>query len=176
MSAGKTSADRFQHFTLTIFPLLGEPMIPLLEIIASPESMEESWNMLCLHPILRLWWSKYLFGMKCLDVIPSDERSILRLQFHWMPRNYLDPETQVKPPYDSLVREMFQFVGLPTRDEGVSFTEEQRELFSQLKTGQTFEVLVEKEDAEKMKMALDFQWAVTRLAAISGYNTKLLGL
>ncbi|KAL7943756.1 hypothetical protein V8C42DRAFT_328365 [Trichoderma barbatum] len=54
-------------------------------------------------------------------------------------------------------------------DDGIGIVADvQRDSFHELETGQTFEILVDTEDAIKMKSALDLQWAVVRLSAMSG--------
>ncbi|KAL5083507.1 hypothetical protein Trisim1_001382 [Trichoderma cf. simile WF8] len=62
--------------------------------------------------------------------------------------------------------EMLQTVTL--QHGGAIVADVQRDSFHELETGQTFEIVVDNEDAIKMKEAFDVQWAVVRLAALSG--------
>ncbi|KAL7931923.1 hypothetical protein V8C35DRAFT_282256 [Trichoderma chlorosporum] len=130
------------------------------------DSLDKSWNMICLHPTLRRWWSKQLFGLKCLGLINNGASTQVQIQFYWMPRNGLKPYDLVQPPYDNAVTEMLQTVVTPNNHEIIA--DVQRDSFHQLETGHTFEIVVETEDAVKMKAAFDLQWAIVRLAAISG--------
>lgn len=128
-------------------------------------SLDKSWNMLCLHPTLHMWWSKCLFGIKCIGILPSDdEHSTVQIQFHWMPRNGFKPHQLIEPPYDNAISAMLQTIA----DDGGIIADVRRDSFHELETGQTFEILVGNEDAVKMKLVLDLQWAAVRLAAISG--------
>ncbi|KKP01869.1 hypothetical protein THAR02_06034 [Trichoderma harzianum] len=131
-------------------------------------SLDKSWNMICLHPTLQTWWSQGLFGLKCLGLIPQgDGRSTrVQIQFYWMPRNGINPHDLVKPPYETAINEMLQTVTL--QHGGGIVADVQRDSFHELETGQTFEIVVDNEDAIKMKEAFDVQWAVVRLAALSG--------
>ncbi|KAL7938103.1 hypothetical protein V8C35DRAFT_141055 [Trichoderma chlorosporum] len=138
-------------------------------------SLDKSWNMVCLHPTLHRWWSKHLFGLKCLGLVPNGDGKSTRvqIQFYWMPRNGIKPNDPAKPPYDKAMDEMLQTVATE-RDRGI-VKDVQRDSFHELETGQTFEIVVDNVDAIKMKAALDLQWAVIRLAAMSG-AAGVLGL
>lgn len=83
-----------------------------------------------------------------------------------MPRNGIKPHDLVKPPYETAINEMLQTVRL--QHGGGIAAVVQRDSFHELETGQTFEIVVDNEDAIKMKEAFDVQWAVVRLAALSG--------
>lgn len=134
----------------------------------APGSSDKSWNMLCLHPLLHSFWGKCLFAIKCLGIIPSDNKhSIVRLQFHWMPRHNHKQNDLVKPPYKDAVEEMIQNL-TDKQDTIPGFSVFKDSSARELETGETFDILLEKEDAEKMKVVLDVQWAVVRLSAFSG--------
>ncbi|KAL6789770.1 hypothetical protein J3E68DRAFT_412329 [Trichoderma sp. SZMC 28012] len=125
----------------------------------TPNTFEESWNMICLHPLLRMWWSECLFGLKCLGVDSNGEHSTVKIQFHWMPMNSVRPHQLVEPPYDKATSAMLESMA----------SDVQEGYFHGLKSGQIFEIqLPSEEDAEKMKAALDVQWVAVRLAALSG--------
>ncbi|PTB49664.1 hypothetical protein M431DRAFT_126057 [Trichoderma harzianum CBS 226.95] len=125
----------------------------------TPNTFEESWNMICLHPLLRMWWSECLFGLKCLGVDSNGEHFTVKIQFHWMPMNSVRPHQLVEPPYDKATSAMLESMA----------SDVQEGYFHGLKSGQIFEIqLPSEEDAEKMKAALDVQWVAVRLAALSG--------
>ncbi|KAL7810145.1 hypothetical protein V8C26DRAFT_410542 [Trichoderma gracile] len=133
-------------------------------------SSDKSWNMLSLSPTLHTWWAKALFGIKCLGFTHYDDKpSEVKLQFHWMPSHSHKPRDCITPPYQGFIQGLreSQAIGEPANAEIIA--EARRDSLRELETGHTFEVLVDnKEDAENMKMALDVQWAVVRLQAISG--------
>ncbi|UKZ82269.1 hypothetical protein TrVFT333_010054 [Trichoderma virens FT-333] len=128
---------------------------------------DKVWNMLCLHPTLRQWWEKCLFGLKCLRIIPSPKnggKCTIQLQFHWMPRNGLDPQVYAQPDRDTFEK-MLQIMSPQEED----LTTELRNPCSQrLKTGNVFSLIMPEEDATKMKGMIDIQWANVKLATISG--------
>lgn len=123
-------------------------------------AFRKSWNMLCLHPTLCMWWSECLFGLKYLDMATNDDGStVIQIQFNWMPRNKIIANRVAEPPYDSTIDAMLQ----------TTVSDEQRNFFYHLASGASFEVTVDnKEEAFKMKAALEFQWLAVRLAAMCG--------
>ncbi|KAL7931257.1 hypothetical protein V8C35DRAFT_282885 [Trichoderma chlorosporum] len=161
------------HIETTIFfssALLGLTVAEKAKelLTTAPGSSDKSWNMISLHSTLHTWWRNCLFGVKCLGIIPhSEEYSKVRLQFHWMPHHTRKPDDLVAQPYEDVIREMLQSSVNAQGDLGL-VTGMRRDSGRELETGQTFEICVEKDDAWKMKAALDIRWAVTRLAAISG--------
>ncbi|UKZ81844.1 hypothetical protein TrVFT333_009620 [Trichoderma virens FT-333] len=52
---------------------------------------------------------------------------------------------------------------------------ERMDSFRGLETGHVFEILMDEEEAAKMKMALDLKWAVVRIAAISNFDWRSIG-
>ncbi|UKZ90132.1 uncharacterized protein TrAFT101_005161 [Trichoderma asperellum] len=72
-----------------------------------------------------------------------------------------------KPPYKDAVEEMIQNL-TDKQDTIPGFSVFKDSSARELETGETFDILLEKEDAEKMKVVLDVQWAVVRLSAFSG--------
>ncbi|KAL6878780.1 hypothetical protein J3F83DRAFT_723888 [Trichoderma novae-zelandiae] len=132
-------------------------------------SSDKSWNMLSLTPTLHAWWGKALFGIKCLGIIPHDnQRSKVKLQFHWMPSHSRKPGDIIAPPYQDVIQGAAESRAIQERANIEIIADARRDSFRELESGQTFEVVVDKEDAENMKMALDVQWAVMRIQAISG--------
>ena len=124
---------------------------------------DKLWNMVSLNPQLHVWWGKAYFGLKCLGILPDKEESLVRVQFVWMPR------------VASMWRE-------DDRDEDelrAYLTNDRSPLVKQgvaafhlsgrpLSTGDIFDIPVAKADAKKMKMAFDLQWAMIRIAALTG--------
>ncbi|KAL6693287.1 hypothetical protein J3F84DRAFT_380455 [Trichoderma pleuroticola] len=122
-------------------------------------TLDKSWNMICLHPLARIWWSECLFGLKCLGIDSNGEQSTVKVQFHWMPINTVKPHQLAEPPYDKAVDTMLESM----------VSEVQEGYFHGLKSGQTFEIqLASEEDAKKMQAVLNAQWVAVRLAALSG--------
>lgn len=137
-------------------------------VTGAPGSSDKSWNMLCLHPLLHSFWGKCLFAIKCLGIIPSDDKnSTIRLQFHWMPRNIQKHNGLIQSPCKDAVQELMESLG-NRHDTVPGFSVFKNDSARELETGETFDILLEKEDAEKMKIVLDVQWAVIRLSALSG--------
>lgn len=150
--------------------LLGnETALQLNELVTeAPGSSDTSWNMLCLHPLLHSFLGKCLFAIKCLGIIPSDDRnSTIRLQFHRMPRNIRGHNDLIHPPCKDAVQELMEGLG-NTQDTTPGFSVFKNDSARELETGETFDILLEKEDAKKLKIILDMQWAVITLSALSG--------
>lgn len=124
---------------------------------------DKAWNMLCLNHQLHAWWAEGYFALKYLGSIPkSKEASIVQLQFHWMPRIGLDCQQNCTIPealeaMQRTVSDCNEFVKATRASSGPS-----------LATGQVFEIPVHPEEAPKMKLMIDLQWAMIRLAALSG--------
>ncbi|KAL7927330.1 hypothetical protein ACQKWADRAFT_611 [Trichoderma austrokoningii] len=92
-----------------------------LLITSAPGSSDKSWNMLSLHPSLHSFWAKCLFAIKCLGITPLENNtSIIKLQFHWMPKNIRKHNELLKPPYNNTVDEIIQ--GLAHQDTTPGFS------------------------------------------------------
>ncbi|KAM0264450.1 hypothetical protein ACHAQJ_000641 [Trichoderma viride] len=170
MNSSQKKIMAFKSWSTLSVGLLGVQNANLLDalIARAPGSSDKSWNMLCLHPLLHSFWSRCRFAIKCLGITPSDDQhSIIQLQFHWMPRNNRLPGDLVKPPYKDAIQGMLQNLAIEQED-GPGFSIFKDYSGRELETGQIFEILLEKEDAEKMKIVLDVQWAAVRILAISG--------
>lgn len=170
INAKQANITIFQQLHSSSAGLLGKETAMHLNalVTGAPGSSDKSWNMLCLHPLLHSFWGKCLFAIKCLGIIPSDDKnSIVQLQFHWMPRNIQRHNDLIQPPCKDAVQELME--GLNTRQDTIpGFSVFKNDSARELETGETFDILLEKEDAEKMKIVLDVQWAVIRLSALSG--------
>ncbi|KAK4077011.1 uncharacterized protein Triagg1_3978 [Trichoderma aggressivum f. europaeum] len=160
-----TSHMNMDTVTDSIFlsKLMGDVGVQIGRIMATDSlgAFNKSWNMLCLHPTLCKWWSECLFGLRYLDMATNDDGSTaIQIQFNWMPRNEVEPDLRVEPAYDGAIDAMLQ----------ITVTDEQRDFFYYLSSGASFEVTVDnREEALKMKAALEFQWVAVRLAAMSGF-------
>ncbi|KAL7930515.1 hypothetical protein V8C35DRAFT_312870 [Trichoderma chlorosporum] len=129
---------------------------------------DKAWNMLCLHPTLRDWWNKGLFGLKWLGPVSTsnnDEDCTIKLQFHWMPKYDVDPRDYARSGHD-IIQKVLQ----AKQQDHILTIETRRFHSSRLLTGQVFRLTVPKEDVAKMKGMVDIQWANARLAAISGVS------
>ncbi|KAL6696313.1 hypothetical protein J3F84DRAFT_373689 [Trichoderma pleuroticola] len=156
-----------EPFSLALLGTVVKHQTELL-ITAAPGSSDKSWNMLSLHPSLHHWWGKCFFGIKCLGIMPhDDEYSKVQVQFYWMPHHTRKPNDLVMQPYLNVIQELLQS---PVNEQAslAITTDMRRDSGRELETGQTFEILVENDDAQKMKTMLDVQWAMVRLAAMSG--------
>lgn len=161
----------FKQLQASSIVLLGkETAQELLALITeAPGSSDKAWNMLSLHPLLHIFWGKCLFAIKCLGIIPSSDgkNSIIQLQFHWMPRNIQKNNDLMKPPYKDAIQELKQGI-INGQDTIPGFSVFKNDSARELETGETFQILLETEDAVKMKIVLDVQWAIIKLSALSG--------
>ena len=121
--------------------------------------------MVSLSPQLHVWWGKVYFGLKCLGILPTDKpnEALVRVQFFWMPK-----VTTLWRRDDRDVEKLQHYVTneqSPFADKGVAAL---RLSGRPVKTGDVFDIPVAKNDARKMKMAVDLQWALTLIASMSG--------
>ncbi|KAL7907010.1 hypothetical protein GGI35DRAFT_482376 [Trichoderma velutinum] len=92
-------------------------------------------------------------------VTNNDGCPVIQIQFNWMPRNDVEPDQLVEPPYDEAIDAMLQ----------TDVADDAHNSFNYLRSGQSFEILLNsKEEAFKMKAALEFQWLAVRFAALCG--------
>ncbi|EHK23923.1 uncharacterized protein TRIVIDRAFT_67567 [Trichoderma virens Gv29-8] len=125
--------------------------------------LDKAWNMVCLDRQLRAWWAEGYFALKYLETIQKSEiESIVQIQFYWMPRNGLDYGRECSIHQDVVER---MLCTAPGRD---GFTGGTTKSGQSLETGQIFEIIVSPEEAPKMRLVIDTQWAMIRLAALSG--------
>ncbi|UKZ54077.1 hypothetical protein TrVGV298_007882 [Trichoderma virens] len=135
--------------------------------LLTPEAgcSDKSWNMICLTPTLYSWWRQCLFALKCIAVTTIDEYNAkIRLQFHWMPRNKVNPHAPAEPLRRDIEAMMFTM----PEPHGAIIGDTRRGSSRPLETGQTFEISMSPEQAFNMKVMIDVQWVMVRLAAISG--------
>ncbi|PTB50245.1 hypothetical protein M431DRAFT_512446 [Trichoderma harzianum CBS 226.95] len=169
ITASAASISQCHFFVPAVEGLLGgEDAQSFHELLLlAPGSSDKSWNMLCLHPTLHSWWGKCLFGLKFHGIIPSleNENCIFQLQFHWLPRTGNNPAERIKVDNDAIAR-MLQTIQRE-QDKGL-IMESRKENCRPIETGDVFSLVMAKEDAAKMKVMIDIQWANAKLAAISG--------
>ncbi|KAL7942566.1 hypothetical protein V8C42DRAFT_347584 [Trichoderma barbatum] len=134
-------------------------------LTSEPGCSNKSWNMICLTPTLHSWWKKCLFAFKCIDIIPTDlDHARIRLQFHWMPRSEVNPWALAQP----IERAVETMLAAEPEAYRATIGDSWRESGRPLETGHTFVIHTTPEEAFKMKVMIDAQWVVIRLAAISG--------
>jgi len=130
-----------------------------------PAVSDKLWNMVSLNPQLHVWWGKAYFGFKCRGIFPSErnEESLVRVQFSWMPK--ATKSWQKDDRNEGKLRAHLSNDQSPLADDGVvAFYPSARPVT----TGDTFDIPVAEPDGKKMKMAFDIQWALIRLAALTG--------
>ncbi|KAH0491039.1 hypothetical protein TgHK011_002485 [Trichoderma gracile] len=126
---------------------------------------DKSWNMLSMTPTLGSLWKKGHFAFRCVRITPTDEENaVIRLQFHWMPRNDVDPKAVATLSKESILRLLQDTSGL----DGHNGADARRTTGRRLENGHTFGLAMTMAEAVRMKTAIDIQWAAIRLAAISG--------
>ncbi|KAM6483065.1 hypothetical protein HDV62DRAFT_405751, partial [Trichoderma sp. SZMC 28011] len=159
--------EQFSHLTRLLGKESYVQMIGLLD--SELGCSDKAWNMLCLHPTLRDWWKKCLIGLKCLCIIPFSRRMgyhNIQLQFYWMPRGHdISPHDDAEPDRD-MIQEMLQI----TEHDDDPIKESQKSSSYRLQTGQVFSLNLPADDAVKMRLMIDIQWANARLAAMSGLS------
>lgn len=134
---------------------------------------DKAWNMLSLTPALHDFWSRAFFGLKRLGFNPSMKNgrtmATVKIQFVWLPRmaykTFLNKvELQDQDPFNesSLISKLRNH----TVPSDLYMVNTQSKV--SIQTGQTFEVCLELSDALNLIRMLDIQWALIRLAAMSG--------
>ncbi|KAJ4861529.1 HNH endonuclease domain-containing protein [Trichoderma breve] len=124
---------------------------------------DKAWNMLCLNRQLHAWWAEGYFALKYLGTIEeSKEASIVQVQFHWMPRNGLDCQQNCTIP------EALEAMRRTVSDDNGFIKASRASSGRSLATGQVFDIPVHPDDAPNMKIMIDLQWAIIRVAALSG--------
>ncbi|KAK0707548.1 hypothetical protein B0H67DRAFT_316136 [Lasiosphaeris hirsuta] len=120
---------------------------------------DQAWNMISLNTQLHKWWGKAHLGFKCQGILPglTDEQQLVRLQFHWLPRAL----SGVRDEQDLQIH----LKNTWNLREGVAAFRTTARLVA---TGDILDVVVAAEDAFKMKRAFDLQWALIRIAALTG--------
>lgn len=161
-------------------------------LLCSPEQLcksDKRWNMIYLNAQLHSWLSKAFFGLKCLGMEPSKDTKEsddpdktpydVIIQFNWFRRRWeksnipmsLEGEGE-ENDFITMVDEQIRYedAGCPkpahTRGGLISATNENTHM--PVLSGHTFKVTMPIEEAKNFKCMLDVQWALGRIAAMSG--------
>ncbi|KAL6904123.1 hypothetical protein GGI43DRAFT_432749 [Trichoderma evansii] len=142
-------------------------------VCVGSDHCDKSWNMMSLGPNLRKLWKNHLFGIQCLGILPIDRQaSAIWLQFHWMPRNRLNPNHRAEINVDA-IQKMLQIIPPENND----FVEEYRSrTHHPLETGHIFSIRMGKQEAINMKHVIDLRWVVVRIVTISGLARSWSGV
>ncbi len=153
---------------------------------------DRAWNQLCLNTQMHRWWSKALWGFKCLGIedtsvgiegtsVGIKQKSTITLQFFWMPST--NTKKGVGKPWDREVyqqgeaRKVVQEWNNKTlfdepevvKDEGRgSIYAVNVQTFRGLQSGHIVKLSMTRDEAIKMKAMVDLQWAVIKIATMSG--------
>jgi hypothetical protein len=125
---------------------------------------DKAWNMLCLNQQLHYWWGKPYFGLKYLESeIPTEnpDVTIIAVQFQWLPK--LQNRMTLQRDAESIK----QFLESETVPKG-GVIKAFRGSGHPVQSGDIFRIKVSTTDADKMRQALNLQWALVRIAALSG--------
>ncbi|KAM7202428.1 hypothetical protein V8F33_002836 [Rhypophila sp. PSN 637] len=145
------------------------------------------WNLVCLDNQLHEFWGKTCFALKCLGIIEAghlvteglttkdlidednqdDTMVHLKLQFHWMPKRI--SKALLKPKERTKEAVLGQFDGTwgNPKDPAprVAFYRSNGRL---LRSGDIIRVAVKRRHCQKLKLAFDVQWALTKICALAG--------
>ncbi|KAK4063986.1 uncharacterized protein Triagg1_9314 [Trichoderma aggressivum f. europaeum] len=182
INASKASLAHYRNHLFHLTCLMGKEARPQVTglLDSGVGCSDKAWNMLCLHPTLRDWWSKCFFGLKCTGICPTSSAGLdakrkytgsylVKLQFHWMPRNNgVHPRDYAQPDHDTIEK----MLKIKERDNDI-ITRVQKHSSCRLQSGQIFTLSMSREDATKMRQMIDIQWANVRLAAMSGLTTNV---
>jgi hypothetical protein len=125
---------------------------------------DKLWNVISLNPQMHVWWGKAYFGFKYLGILPSetDGESLISVQFYWMPRAI--PWQRDQRNQDEIGRNLTNNRS-PFFSRGVAGL---RLTGRPVISGDIFNIRVAAADAQKMAMAFKLQWALIRIAAMTG--------
>ncbi|KAL6886282.1 hypothetical protein HDV57DRAFT_515436 [Trichoderma longibrachiatum] len=134
-------------------------------LLLTAGASDKAWNMLSMTLAMGALWKKGHFAFRCVRITPVDgDRAVIRLQFHWMPRNDVDPKAVATLTEENILRLLQDTSGL----DGPGGADARRTTGRRVENGHTFGLRMTMAEAVRMKVAVDIQWAAIRLAAISG--------
>ena len=131
-----------------------------------------AWNMISLARQLRMEWSMARWGFKYIGTapLPSEGKWKVTIQFHWMledPNRHVSPNNAVdwnKNHLDELQH--------PSSATAINV-----KTCRSVATGDTFTVtFTTAEEAHNFKLMIKLQWAMVRIAALSGASRDLVDL
>ncbi len=138
---------------------------------------DKYWNMLSINSHLHGLWAKPYWAIQNRGIEPRPTGHAIILAFHWMPHRRGNPEhiMSVESGSDDVERmlDALRTGGSygESREPGMHGYSNslQHDSFRPIVSGQVFEVTLDTlEDAHKMRMMVDIQWACIRIAAVSG--------
>ncbi|KAK3936890.1 hypothetical protein QBC46DRAFT_20748 [Diplogelasinospora grovesii] len=131
---------------------------------------DRKWNLISLDRQLHEWWGSFYFGLKCLGTAlvagKPDGIATLKLQFHWMPRREQPSKPLARTKQEFL--DMFKGTyGDPS--SGNPVVAAARPVSGRpIRTGDIFYVDIQTRHVHKMMLAFEIQWALVRIAAMTG--------
>ncbi|KAH6981066.1 hypothetical protein BKA56DRAFT_616878 [Ilyonectria sp. MPI-CAGE-AT-0026] len=128
-------------------------------------SSDKVWNMIALNHQLHQWWSKAYFGLKYEGIsYPDPQQATIHLQFQWMPQ-YGQKTDRLRPVFAE--RQTIDGILAKAPDypsTNISFQPSSRPL----RSGHNFAITMEKTQAPNFTAMIKLQWAVIKVAALSG--------
>lgn len=133
---------------------------------------DAAWNMLSISPQMHDWWARGLFAFFCRGITPDRSSSTVHLQFRWMPRKPVrktapKPERLIGDDDDDL-HDMINWHSTSSNAYDQSVMAVKAGLFRPVLSGDNIDVERTNEEAEKMKIMIDFQWALISILSLSG--------
>ncbi|PHH74555.1 hypothetical protein CDD82_4887 [Ophiocordyceps australis] len=138
--------------------------VPLHGSVAASDAI---WNVICLSPTMHDLWTRAYFAFKCLGIYPSSESKwSVRLQFVWMPvrTRKIESFSVDEITSETFTQRLFVCQDMSHLQKSAIRAENSRPI----RSGDIYGILMPFDDALKMKMAINIQWAVLRVAATSG--------
>lgn len=169
----KTAAGKMklQQAALEFFNYLFD-ISPMQRLIFTQVLEDQSWNLIPLFGYAEASWTAGCCGFECLGIYPEDEKWAVKLKFHWLmpryPEGGLDARIQLnETTLAALVAERFEKVS----ESGFSIEHFGDDVEgATLLTGTIIRLWMSTEaDAARMQLMFNMQWAVARIAAMSGY-------
>ncbi|KAG8677586.1 hypothetical protein FPOAC2_03721 [Fusarium poae] len=160
-SAGKTMVS-----LVGSRPFLSEETIDRLCTILcnSLDGSDRCWNKIRMNDQLCYEWPHALFGLKCLGIKPLDAQNAeVEIQFNWLKRRLGKPTDKIlilgSNSMQEIVEEQIRFEdnNNPGPNAHIPIT-----------SGHVVTLAMSSDDAENCKSAIDLQWHLVQIAAMSG--------
>lgn len=132
---------------------------------------DAAWNMLSLSPQMHDWWARGLFAFFCRGITPGRSSSTVHLQFRWMPRKPARKAPKPERPIgddDDELHDMINWQSTSSDAYDQSVTAVKAGSFRPVLSGDNIDVERTNEEAEKMRIMIDFQWALISILSLSG--------
>nr|CEG05221.1 unnamed protein product [Fusarium clavum] len=159
----------------------------LLANTAELGSSDKYWNMLNMNLDLRHYWGQAYCGLYCKGIAPFEEPDEstdlakvpfnVTIQFNWLRRRWEKPNDKITLEGDDngfmkMAERQIKYErdGSPWYNDthGAPIAAGRVDMNILIESGHEFIITMPQEDAEKCKLALDVQWAIIRIAAMSG--------